>query len=107
MTSRPKLPVPYGSGGVRRQRQVVGLGHNGIPRAALFVPAGVPRRAESSHANAVASARNATPERRVAASIRAGRTATDTAVPSRVKKPSARDASSSGRNVMVSAIAQV
>jgi hypothetical protein len=61
-------------------------------------------RSAGSSAKAAASARNARPARSRAASIRASRTAIDTEVPSRVRTSRARDASSSGRNVMVSAM---
>lgn len=61
-------------------------------------------RSDSSLAIASASARIAAPAFRRAASIRADRTAADTAVPSLVKTSSALDVSSSGRKVIVSAI---
>ncbi len=64
-------------------------------------------RSDSSSASLSASARIAAPAFRRAASIRADRTATDTAVPSLVKTSSAFDVSSSGLNVIVSAIATV
>lgn len=64
-------------------------------------------RSDSSSASRSASARIAAPAFRRAASIRADRTATDTAVPSLVKTASAFDVSSSGLKVIVSAIATV
>lgn len=62
-------------------------------------------RSDSSSASLSASARIAAPAFRRAASISADRTAADTAVPSLVKTSSAFDVSSSGRKVIVSAIA--
>ena len=64
-------------------------------------------RSDSSSASLSASARIAAPAFRRAASIRADRTAADTAVPSLVRTSSALDVSSSGRKVIVSAIATV
>lgn len=60
-------------------------------------------RSASSAASSSASARTASAAFRRAASMRAARTAADTGVPSLVKTASARDASSSGRKVIVSA----
>ncbi len=64
-------------------------------------------RSDSSSASLSASARIAALAFRRAASIRADRTATDTAVPSLVKTSSAFVVSSSGLKVMVLAIATV
>ena len=64
-------------------------------------------RSDSSSASSSASARIAAAAFRRAASIRADRTAADTAVPSLVKTSSAFFVSSSGRKVIVSAIATV
>ena len=64
-------------------------------------------RSDSSSASLSASARMAAPAFRRAASIRADRTTADTAVPSLVKTSSAFDVASSGRKVIVSAIATV
>ncbi len=64
-------------------------------------------RSASSAASFSASARIAAAALLRAASMRAVRTAFDTGVPSCVNTASARDASSSGRNVIVSAIRQL
>jgi hypothetical protein len=60
-------------------------------------------RSASSAASSSASARTAAAAFRRAASMSAARTAADTGVPSLVKTASAREASSSGRKVIVSA----
>lgn len=60
-------------------------------------------RSASSAASSSASARTAAAAFRRAVSMSAARTAADTGVPSLVKTASARDASSSGRKVIVSA----
>ena len=61
-------------------------------------------RSDASAASLSASARIAVPAFRRAASIRAARTTADTGEPSLVKTSSALEVSSSGRNVIVSAI---
>jgi hypothetical protein len=64
-------------------------------------------RSASSAASSSASARIVAAALRRAASMRAVRTTVDTGVPSRVKTARASDASSSGRKVIVSAMAPI
>lgn len=110
-----------------RQRQLIRLDYDGIARSGLLMTTHLAARAtqrpsprtqglhiaqhlhdsarsDSSAASLSASARIAAPAFRRAASIRAARTTADTGEPSLVKISSALEVSSSGRNVIVSAI---